>query len=97
MTPAVQAMMTDDSQVPTAPLDEFLVAYAEDPNLWWRIGSGHHLNLFEMAIERLDSIVDEVKMQGWAPFGTHVDCPHRLEFAEFDEGWLPKWERVSRD
>jgi hypothetical protein len=93
MTPAVQAMLTDN-HAPTAPLDEFLAAYTEDDNLWWRISDGHRLNLFEAAVEW----AVEVKQQGWAPLGTHVDCSHQLEFGEeVDEGGLPKWERVSRD
>lgn len=48
---AVTAMVTNP-QAPTAPLDEFLVAYNQDDNLWWRIGCGHHQNLFDAAIER---------------------------------------------
>ena len=48
---SVQAMYTDDPMVPTAPLEEFLAAYAQDNNLWWRISCGHHQNLFEAALE----------------------------------------------
>jgi hypothetical protein len=46
--PTVQAML-DDPGAPTAPLEDFLAAYAQDDNIWWRISCGHHLNLFEMA------------------------------------------------
>ena len=52
MNASVEAMVTDP-QAPTAPLDEFLADYAEDDNLWWRIASGHHLNLFEAAVDRM--------------------------------------------
>ncbi len=52
MTDAVAAMCADD-HAPTAPLDEFLVAYREDDNLWWRVACGHHQNLFEAAVDRL--------------------------------------------
>jgi hypothetical protein len=60
MTPAVQAMLTDGAMVPTAPLDEFLAAYAEDDNLWWRISCGHHQNLFDAAVERYERTPDRV-------------------------------------
>ena len=50
--PASVIAMADDPQAPTAPLDDFLVAMTIDDNWWWRIGCGHHLNLFEEAIER---------------------------------------------
>lgn len=52
--PSVEAMVTDD-RAPTAPLDDFLATMAEDDSVWWRVGCGHHLNLFEAAIERLES------------------------------------------
>jgi len=47
----VAAMLTDDA-APTAPLDDFVQAYRLDDNIWWRISSGHHQNLFEAACER---------------------------------------------
>ena len=50
---AVKAMTQDDPLTPTAPLDEFIAAFEEDPNLWWRISTGHHLNLLEAAIDRI--------------------------------------------
>lgn len=53
--PSVQAMV-DDPQAPTAPLNDFLAAMAIDDNWWWRIASGHHLNLFEAAVEERDPI-----------------------------------------
>jgi hypothetical protein len=49
---SVTAMMTDDPMMPTAPLEDFLVAMAIDDNTWWRVGCGHHLNLFDAACER---------------------------------------------
>ena len=36
----------------TPPLDEFNVMYDEDDNVWWRIGCGHHMNLYDAAVER---------------------------------------------
>ena len=38
----------------TPPLDVYLALTAEHPNLWWMIGCGHHLNLFEDAVTRLE-------------------------------------------
>jgi hypothetical protein len=53
-TPAsVEAMYSDD-HAPTADLDEFLAAYAEDDNWWWRIACGHHMNLFDDAVGRIE-------------------------------------------
>jgi hypothetical protein len=53
VTPAVEAMVnSQDPMTPTAPLDEFLAALAEDDNLWWRVACGHHQNLFDAACER---------------------------------------------
>jgi hypothetical protein len=52
ISPAVIAM-ADDPTAPTAPLTDFLAAMAIDDNWWWRIASGHHLNLFEAAVELL--------------------------------------------
>ena len=50
MNAAVEAMIHNDGAT-TAPLDEFLADYAEDDNLWWRIASGHHMNLFDAAVD----------------------------------------------
>lgn len=37
----------------TPPLDEFLERFVADDNEWWRLDCGHHLNLFEAAVERM--------------------------------------------
>ena len=44
--------MSDWKQTPT--LDEFAAMYDEDEHLWWRIGCGHHQNLYEAAVERYE-------------------------------------------
>lgn len=50
---SVKAMMVSgDPMVPTAPLDDFLIAYALDSNIWWSISCGHHQNLFDAACDR---------------------------------------------
>lgn len=38
---------------PTPPLDDFLVAYENDANVWWRLQCGDHQNLFEDAVGRM--------------------------------------------
>lgn len=52
---AVLRMITDNT-APTAPLDEFIAAYAEDDNWWWMLSCGHHQNLFEEAVERIETL-----------------------------------------
>ena len=39
---------------PTPPLDEFLREYEADDNIWWVMECGHHQNLFEAAVERME-------------------------------------------
>jgi hypothetical protein len=57
MAGSVHAMAGENSwQVPTAPLEDFLIAYAEDDNWWWRIACGHHLNLFDAALDRIEEL-----------------------------------------
>lgn len=46
----VAAVLTDPA-APTPPLRDFLAAYRDDDNIWWRISSGHHQNLFEAACD----------------------------------------------
>jgi hypothetical protein len=45
--------MTEYPQAVTASLNDFLKAYNDDDNWWWRISCGHHLNLFDAALERI--------------------------------------------
>jgi hypothetical protein len=54
-TPAVEAM-AHDPKAPTAPLMEFVTAYEHDDNWWWQIGCGHHENLFDAALERIEEL-----------------------------------------
>ncbi len=44
----------------TPSLDDFLHDYEADTNIWWTLSCGHHLNLFEAAVER----AAEVKSEG---------------------------------
>lgn len=50
---SVKAMMAADGPMTaTAPLEDFLIAYALDDNVWWSISCGHHQNLFDAACDR---------------------------------------------
>lgn len=44
--------MTDQ----TPSLDDFRQSYETDNNAWWRLECGHHMNLFDAALERLDAM-----------------------------------------
>lgn len=68
-TPEPTPPLTDDG--PTPSLVEYRRQAAEDPNVFWRLSSGDHLNLLGEAIEEVDQItahngvlVTEVKFQG---------------------------------
>lgn len=56
MTENVIRMVSDDPMIPTAPLEEFIAAYEKDDNLWWSISCGHHQNLFEAAVEKIEQL-----------------------------------------
>ena len=47
---------TDWDNVPTPPLPEFCEEYEKDSNLWWVIGSGHGMNLFDAALEEIERL-----------------------------------------
>ena len=44
--------MITDPAAPTAQLEHFIKDYDKDNNIWWYLSSGHHQNLFEMAVDR---------------------------------------------
>ncbi|MCC3333563.1 hypothetical protein [Nocardia abscessus] len=46
--------MTDQ----TPSLDEFRRVYEADNNAWWRLECGHHMNLFDAALEKLDAMLE---------------------------------------
>jgi hypothetical protein len=37
-------------------LDEFITQYEQDDNVWWTLGSGDHMNLFDDALERIEEL-----------------------------------------
>lgn len=41
---------------PTPSLETFVEAEKQDPNLWWRIGCGHHQNLLDQALDRIEAL-----------------------------------------
>lgn len=43
----------EDHNAPTPPLEEFLTAYYEDDNVFWQLASGHHQNLLDEAVDRM--------------------------------------------
>jgi hypothetical protein len=52
---AVEAMIAGGMSA-TAPLEVFRKAYEDDDNVWWRTDSGHHMNLFDSALEEIDRL-----------------------------------------
>jgi hypothetical protein len=44
----------DFEKAPTPPFEVFLTHQTYDPNLFWRIGCGHHQNLLDDAITRIE-------------------------------------------
>jgi hypothetical protein len=69
---------------PTPPLAEFLVEFEQDDNIWWRIGCGHHLNLFEAAVEEIEQLksrmtIGQISGETCSGCGEpntwHPDCP----------------------
>jgi hypothetical protein len=55
----VKAMCRDEG-APTAPLAEFLEAYNDDNNWWWQISCGHHMNLFDAAVDEIERLKEEI-------------------------------------
>jgi hypothetical protein len=56
--PASVKAMVAELPTPTAPLEDFRAAYEADDNWWWRIGCGHHQNLFDAACDEIDRLRD---------------------------------------
>jgi hypothetical protein len=59
LTTGVQAMVSDDPHAATCGLTEFLMAYEKDDNIWWMVACGHHQNLFEAAVERIEELENQ--------------------------------------
>lgn len=56
MIETVAAMLDEDRQAPTAPLRDFLVEYAQDDNLPYRLPIGHVVNLLDAAIDQIEHL-----------------------------------------
>lgn len=68
----------------TPELDDFLARYEQDDNEWWRLASGHHQNLFEAAVDRMQAAERLLHDIAVARRG---DCP------DVDE----QWERLPHE
>jgi transposase len=77
--------MNDD---PTPPLDEFLPRYDADDNVWWAMDSGHHMNLFDEAVDRMQAaearlaaLTDAIGNPAWLEWwtGALADIPRTLK------------------
>jgi DNA-binding transcriptional MerR regulator len=55
MDESVERILTDQ-YAPTPALGVFLAALREDSRLWWRVNCGHHLNLFEAALDEIQRL-----------------------------------------
>ena len=76
-------MLTDD-RAPTCSLVEFLEAWNEDPNLVWRVRTGHLIHLLEAAvvrIEALETLLSETE-------GRDVDTEVTKPLGSADGFWL---------
>lgn len=47
----------------TPPFGVFAALYDEDHNLWWRAGSGHGMNAYDAARDRIDDV--EAVLDQW--------------------------------
>ncbi|WP_280201296.1 hypothetical protein [Nocardia cyriacigeorgica] len=75
----------------TPSLDEFRRAYAADDNEWWRLECGHHMNLFEAALEALDaarSRIAELEAQQPKPAGYVVGWQENRLYLALDNSDL---------
>jgi hypothetical protein len=71
-------MLTDD-QAPTCSLGEFLEAWNEDPDLAWRVRTGHLIHLLEAAVARIESL-ERLLCEAERPgLERHVTTPHQSE------------------
>ena len=79
--------MSDHDWKQTPTLDDFAAMYDEDDNLWWRIDSGHHLNLYEAARERYEAA--EVVIQAVRD-ALYEGCtvPPGVDYDSFTVGWI---------
>lgn len=54
--PATVQAAVDEEGAPTPSLADFRAVYDEDDNVWWRLDCGHHQNLLDEALARLDEL-----------------------------------------
>lgn len=72
----------NDPKIPTPSLREFQALSKEDPNLWWRMGCGHHGNLLDEATGTIGdmrrALVDFVTWAQYRFDGSSDDPLHRF-------------------
>jgi len=56
MTDDIDWNVDPDEWPHTPPLAVFRGLYADDDNVWWRMDSGHALNLYTEAVERIETL-----------------------------------------
>ena len=69
-------MLTDD-RAPTCSLVEFLEAWNEDPNLVWRVRTGHLIHLLEAAVGRIEALETLLSEMEGSDVATEVTTPLR--------------------
>ena len=67
-------MLTDD-RAPTCSLVEFLEAWNEDPNLVWRVRTGHLIHLLEAAVGRIEALETLLSQTEGSGLNTEVAKP----------------------
>ena len=70
-------MLTDD-RAPTCSLDEFLEAWNEEPNLAWRVRTGHLIHLLEAAVARIQALETLLSEMEGSDLDTEVAKPLRF-------------------
>jgi hypothetical protein len=89
-------MLTDD-RAPTCSLVEFLEAWNEDPNLVWRVRTGHLIHLLEAAVGRIEAL--ETWRAGRGRGGDETALvrgrSRRLADGRTRGGWSPREPRES--
>lgn len=79
-----------DPQAVTPPLDEYLAAEKEEPNLFWMIPSGYQQNLLAEAVAQRDEARAEVdrlsaQVRHWMNYGTGQNDEANALAAELEE------------
>jgi len=87
-------------------LDIFLKQYAEDDNIWWRLGSGDMQNIFEEAVGEMESALARVRELEGENKGRNCDnCNYMFSanlkhcntcFRTISKGYTDNWQRRDK-